>query len=36
MADTAIKTEEEKKEFFDSPEELDKKITLLAEMVVTS
>ena len=36
MADTAIKTEEEKKEYFDSPEELDRKVTMLAEMVVTS
>lgn len=30
MAETAHKTEEEKKEYFDSEEELDKKITLLA------
>ena len=36
MADTAIKTEEEKKEYFDSPEELDAKITMLAEMIVAS
>lgn len=36
MADTAIKTEEEKKEYFDSPEVLDEKVTLLAEMVLTS
>ena len=36
MADTAIKTEEEKKEYFDSPEVLDEKITMLAEMVIMS
>jgi hypothetical protein len=30
MADTAIKSEEEKKEYFDSPEELDTKCDLLA------
>jgi hypothetical protein len=30
MADTAIKTEEEKKEYFDTPEELDRKCDLLA------
>jgi NAD-dependent SIR2 family protein deacetylase len=36
MADTAIKNEEEKKEFFDSPEVLDHKITMLAEMVLSS
>ena len=36
MADTAIKTEEEKKEYFDSPEELDAKVTMLAEMILTS
>ena len=34
MAQTAIKTEEEKKEYFDSPKELDEKINLLAEMIV--
>ena len=33
MASTAIKTEEEKKEFFDSPEELDMKTTQLAEWI---
>ena len=33
MASTAHKTEEEKKEFFDSPEELDKNVEQLAEMV---
>ena len=36
MADTAIKTEEEKKEFFDSPEVLDEKVSMLAEMVIMS
>jgi len=30
MAQTAHKTEEEKKEYFDSPEELDNKVSLLA------
>ena len=33
MADTAIKTEEEKKEFFDDPETLDIKVAQLAEWV---
>ena len=33
MADTAIKTEEEKKEFFDEPEILDLKVQQLAEWV---
>jgi hypothetical protein len=33
MADTAIKTEEEKKEFFDSPAELDQKITELTLLI---
>ena len=33
MADTAIRTEEGKQEFFDSPEDLDKKITELAQMI---
>ena len=36
MAQTAHKTDEEKKEFFDSPEELDRKVTRLAEMVMKS
>ena len=36
MADTAIKSEEEKKEYFDTPEELDEKISMLAEMVIRS
>ena len=36
MADTAIKTEEEKKEYFDSPEELDNKVMMLAEMIISS
>ena len=30
MADTALKTDEEKKEYFDTPEELDLKVTQLA------
>ena len=30
MASTAIKTEEEKKEYFDSPKDLEKKIDKLA------
>ena len=34
--DTAIKSEEEKKEYFDSPEELDNKVTMLAEMIINS
>lgn len=36
MAQTAHKTEEEKKEYFDSPEVLNEKLNLLAEMVITS
>ena len=36
MADTALKTEEEKKEFFDSPEVLDEKVSMLAEMIIMS
>ena len=36
MAETAIKSEEEKKEYFDSPQELDEKVTMLAEMIVLS
>lgn len=36
MADTAIKSEEEKKEYFDSPEELDEKVGMLAEMIIMS
>ena len=36
MADTAIKSEEEKKEYFDSPEVLDEKVTTLAEMILVS
>ena len=36
MASTAIKSEEEKKEYFDKPEVLDEKITMLAEMIITS
>lgn len=34
MADTAIKDEEEKKEYFDSPDVLDKKIDQLANLVL--
>ena len=34
MASTAIKSEEEKKEFFDTKEELNEKVSLLAEMIV--
>lgn len=33
MAQTAIQTEEEKKEYFDSPEELDQKVSQLAELI---
>ena len=33
MAQTAHKTEEEKKEYFDSPEVLDEKVGLLANMI---
>lgn len=29
MADSALKTEEEKKEYFDSKEELEKKVNIL-------
>lgn len=36
MADTALKTEEEKKEYFDTPEVLEEKVNLLTEMVLTS
>lgn len=36
MADTAIKSEEEKKEYFDEPEVLDQKVTILAEMILSS
>jgi hypothetical protein len=36
MADTAIKTEEEKKEYFDSLEELDRKCELLALWIRSS
>lgn len=36
MADTAIKTEEEKKEYFDTPEELDMKCEQLANMILAS
>ena len=36
MADTAIKSEEEKKEYFDTPEELDSKCELLAQWILAS
>ena len=36
MAQTAHKTEEEKKEYFDPPEVLDNKVTMLAEMIINS
>ena len=36
MASTALKTEEEKKEYFDEPDILEMKIDMLAEMVLTS
>ena len=36
MADTAIKSEEEKKEYFDEPAVLDQKVSMLAEMVIMS
>ena len=36
MADTAIKTEEEKKEYFDTPEDLEKKVQTLAKWVKES
>jgi hypothetical protein len=36
MADTALKTNDEKQEFFDSPEELEKKITILADLIKNS
>lgn len=36
MAHTAHKNDEDKKEFFDSPEVLDKKISQLAELILNS
>ena len=36
MASTAIKNEEEKKEYFDSPQELDRKVEKLAQMIMSS
>lgn len=36
MAFSAIKKEEEKKEYFDEPAVLDEKVTRLAEMILTS
>ena len=36
MADTAHKTEEEKREYFDSEEELIQKVDLLAQMILSS
>lgn len=36
MADTAIKNEEEKKEYFDKPAVLEQKVNRLAEMIRNS
>jgi NAD-dependent SIR2 family protein deacetylase len=36
MASSAIKTEEEKKEYFDTPEDVDKMVTELAELIKAS
>ena len=36
MADTAHKSEEEKKEYFDSPQELENKIDQLAQMILSA
>ena len=36
MADTAHKTEEEKREYFDSEEELIQKVDLLSQMILSS
>jgi hypothetical protein len=36
MADTAIKTEEEKKEYFDPPEVLNEKCDTLAQWILSS
>lgn len=36
MASTAHKNEEDKKEYFDSEKVLEEKITLLAELILTS
>lgn len=36
MADTAIKSEEEKQEYFDSPQELEEKVDRLAMMILSS
>ena len=36
MASSVIKTEEEKKEFFDSPKELEKKVQKLADLIQKS
>ena len=36
MADTAHKTEEEKKEYFDAPDILEMKVDMLVEMILTS
>ena len=36
MADTAIKSEEEKKEYFDKPAVLEQKVNRLAEMILNS
>lgn len=34
--DTAIKDTEDKKEYFDTPEVLDQKVEMLAQMILTS
>ena len=36
MANTALKTDEEKQEFFDEPEVLEEKITKLADLIKNS
>ena len=36
MASTALQTDEEKKEYFDSPQELDRKVSQLAELVLAA
>ena len=36
MADTALRTEEEKKEYFDKPAVLEQKVNRLAEMILNS
>jgi len=36
MADTAIKTEEEKKEYFDEPAVLEEKVNMLVDLILNS